>query len=154
MHDNLPTRPGEPALLPHQFDDLLRARLAELDAASDKHAAGQRPDNTTRSYASDWRTWEAFCAQLQVPTTAATRGTLRAFVDYLWNREKRAYSTIDRKLAGVAVTLRTQHGVVIDPEATRSARELLKTTDASPARTRNPSAAAARPPPCTWMPSA
>jgi site-specific recombinase XerD len=71
-----------------------------------KHADDQRPDNTTRSYASDWKTWEAFCTQLQIPPTAATRGTLRAFVDYLWNREKRAYATIDRKLAGVVVTLR------------------------------------------------
>ena len=124
--DNLPARPTNAPLLPDQFDPELRARLAALDAASDEHAAGQRPDNTTRSYASDWKTWEAFCTQLQIPTTAATRGTLRAFVDYLWNREKRAYATIDRKLAGVAVTLRTQHGVVIDPEATRSAREMLK----------------------------
>ncbi|MFB7738242.1 site-specific integrase [Streptomyces sp. NPDC056112] len=124
--DNLPARPGEPPLLPDQFDPELRARLAALDAASDEHAAEQRPDNTTRSYASDWKTWEAFCTQLQIPTTAATRGTLRAFVDYLWNREKRAYATIDRKLAGVSVTLRTQHGVVIDPEATKAARELLK----------------------------
>ncbi|MER5179027.1 tyrosine-type recombinase/integrase [Streptomyces sp. NPDC002896] len=47
-------------------------------------------------------------------------------MDYLWNREKRAYATIDRKLAGVTVTLRQHHGVVIDPEATKAARELLK----------------------------
>lgn len=124
--NNLPARPAEPPLLPDQFDPELRARLAALDTASDEHAAGQRPDNTTRSYASDWKTWTEFCKQLQIPPTAATRGTLRAFVDVLWNREHRAYATIDRKLAGVAVTLRTQHGVVIDPEATRSARELLK----------------------------
>lgn len=44
----------------------------------------------------------------------------------LWHREKRAYATIDRKLAGVAVTLRTRYGVLIDPDATKSARELLK----------------------------
>ncbi|MFD7867977.1 tyrosine-type recombinase/integrase [Streptomyces sp. NPDC059783] len=113
-------------IAPAQFDDELRARLAALDAASDTHADGQRPDNTTRAYQADWKTWTAFCAQLQIPTTAATRGTLRAFVDYLWNREKRAYTTIDRKLAGVVVTLRQQHQVVVDPEATRAARELLK----------------------------
>lgn len=38
----------------------------------------------------------------------------------------RAYSTIDRKLAGVVVTLRQQHQVVVNPEATRAARELFK----------------------------
>jgi integrase len=117
-----PVRP----LLPGQFDDDLRARLAALDEASDAHAQDQRPTNTIRSYAADWKTWTAFCDTLQIPPTAATRGTLRAFVDFLWNREKRAYATIDRKLAGVAVTLRTQYGVVIDPEATKSAREMLK----------------------------
>ncbi|MFG2532812.1 site-specific integrase [Streptomyces sp. NPDC048516] len=124
--DNLPARPAQAPLLPAEFDDALRARLAALDTASDEHAQDQRPDNTVRSYAADWKTWTAFCGQLQIPTTAATRGTLRAFVDYLWNREKRAYSTIDRKLAGVTVTLRTQYGVVISPEDTKAARELLK----------------------------
>lgn len=116
------TRP----MLPAEYDDDLRARLAALDTASDEHAQDQRPDNTTRSYAADWKTWTAFCGTLQIPTTAATRGTLRAFVDYLWNREKRAYATIDRKLAGVTVTLRQQYSVVVDPEATKAARELLK----------------------------
>ncbi|MDX2948010.1 site-specific integrase [Streptomyces caniscabiei] len=123
----LPVRPTDGPLLPEQFDDQLRARLAALDAASDDHAADQRPDNTTRAYAGDWKTWEAFCTQLQIPPTAATRGTLRAFVDYLWNREQRAYSTIDRKLAGVVVTLRRPpYNVLVDPDATRAARELLK----------------------------
>lgn len=124
--DNLPARSGERPLLPAEFDDELRARLAALDAASDSHAQGQRPDNTTRAYAGDWKTWTAFCTQLQIPPTAATRGTLRAFVDFLWNREQRAYSTVDRKLAGVTVTLRQQHSVIVDPEATKAARELLK----------------------------
>ncbi|QBJ94510.1 integrase (plasmid) [Streptomyces seoulensis] len=125
--ERLPARQAEPPLLPDQYSAELRARLATLDAASDQHAAGQRPDNTTRSYASDWRTWETFCTQLQIPTTAATRGTLRAFVDYLWNREKRAYATIDRKLAGVVVTLRRPpYSILVDPDATRAARELLK----------------------------
>ncbi|MGA5424961.1 site-specific integrase [Streptomyces lavendulocolor] len=126
MNDPLPAVAPEP-LLPGAFDPELRARLAALDEASDEHAQDQRPANTQRSYASDWRTWEAFCAQLQVPVTAATRGTLRAFVDYLWNRQKRAYSTIDRKLAGVVVTLRRPpYRVIVDPDATAAARELLK----------------------------
>lgn len=124
--EHLPARPGDRPLLPADYDDDLRARLAVLDTASDEHAQDQRPDNTLRAYAADWKTWEAFCKQMQIPTTAATRGTLRAFVDYLWNREKRAYATVDRKLAGVTVTLRTRYGVVISPEDTKAARELLK----------------------------
>ncbi|MGA5198234.1 hypothetical protein [Streptomyces exfoliatus] len=122
----LPARPAERAQLPAEFDADLRARLAALDAASDGHAAEQRPENTVLAYRSDWKARTKFCDQLQVPVTAATRGTLRAFVDYLWNREKRAYNTIDRKLAGVTVTLRQEYGVVIDPEDTKAARELLK----------------------------
>ncbi len=128
MDSNLPTPAPTSgrALLPAEYDDQLRARLAALDAASDGHAAEQRPENTVLAYRADWKTWTKFCAQLQIPPTAATRGTLRAFVDYLWNRERRAYATIDRKLAGVTVTLRQEYGVVVDPEATKAARELLK----------------------------
>lgn len=123
---SLPVGPAERPLLPAEFDDVLRARLAALDAASDTHAQEQRPDNTTLAYRGDWKVWMRFCAQMQIPPTAATRGTLRAFVDYLWNREKAAYATVDRRLAGVTVTLRQQYSVIIDPEATKAARELLK----------------------------
>lgn len=127
MTDRLPaTQPGR-TLLPEEFDDELRARLATLDAAASQHGTNQRPKNTIRSYESDWKTWEAFCTQLQVPPTAATSGTLCGFVDYLWNRQKRAYATIDRKLAGVVVTLRLPpYKVLVDPEATKAARKLLK----------------------------
>lgn len=125
--DNLPVRPAERPLLPAEFDAALVARLAVLDAKAAAHAQDQRPENTRNAYKADWRTWEAFCQQFQVPPTAATSGTLCAFVDYLWHREKRAYATIDRKLAGVAVTLRLEpYRVVVDPEATKAARKLLK----------------------------
>ncbi|WUK09629.1 tyrosine-type recombinase/integrase (plasmid) [Streptomyces sp. NBC_00376] len=131
MASKLTTTPGtvqqSGPLLPHEFDDALRARLAELDAKAANHAQDQRPENTRNAYKADWKTWEAFCQQFQVSTTAATSGTLCAFVDYLWHREKRAYSTIDRKLAGVAVTLRLEpYRVIVDPEATKAARKLLK----------------------------
>ena len=125
--EHLPARPTVRPLLPAEFDDELRARLAALDSASDTHAQEQRPDNTTRAYQADWRVWVRFCSQLQIPPTAATRGTLRAFVDYLWNREQAAYSTVDRRLAGVVVTLRRPpYNVLVDPDVTRAARELLK----------------------------
>lgn len=121
-----PARPADRPPLPSEFDPELRARLAALDAASDTHAQDQRPANTRRAYAGDWKVWEAFCADFNIPTTAATRGTLRAFVDYQW-RLGRAYSTIDRRLAGIVVTLRRPpYRILVDPDATAAARELLK----------------------------
>ncbi|MFF8458860.1 site-specific integrase [Streptomyces albidoflavus] len=125
--DHLPAAAHNRTLLPAEFDHELRLRLAALDTASDTHAADQRPDNTTRAYAADWKTWTAFCTQFDIPVTAATRGTLRAFVDYLWNHEHRAYTTIDRKLAGITVTLRRPpYNLVLNPDDTTAARELLK----------------------------
>lgn len=125
---DLPALPAPHVVLrPAEFDVALRTRLAELDEAAAVHAQDHRPKNTRNAYKADWKTWEAFCLLFQVPPTAATSGTLCAFVDYLWHREKRAYATIDRKLAGVAVTLRLEpYRVVVDPEATKAARKLLK----------------------------
>ncbi|MCD0486094.1 tyrosine-type recombinase/integrase [Streptacidiphilus sp. ASG 303] len=118
----LPARPPRP----EEFDEELRARLAVLDDASDMEAAARRPKNTQRSYAGDWRCWERFCAGMGIPVTAATRGTLRAFVKWRWEVEGRAYATVDRNLAGIVVTLRgPQYRVVVDPAATQAARELL-----------------------------
>lgn len=107
------------------FDPATAARLATLDAASDQHAATLRPANTVRGYASDWKAWLDFTTATQLPAAAATRGTLRAFVAWLWDRGA-APTTIDRRLAGVVVTLRREHRVTINPDDTRAARELLK----------------------------
>jgi hypothetical protein len=72
--DNLPARPAEPPLLPDQFDDQLRARLAALDAASDTHAADQRPDNTTRAYAAELaRNMDALAVRAAGRTNAESR---------------------------------------------------------------------------------
>jgi integrase len=110
---------------PAVFDPATAARLAALDAVSDEHAASLRPANTVRGYASDWRAWLEFAAAKQLPATAATRGTLRAFVAWLWDRGA-APSTIDRRLAGVVVTLRRDHRAVLNPDDSRAARELLR----------------------------
>jgi integrase len=130
-------------------DQTTAALLARLDAASDIHAESLRPKNTTRGYASDWKAWRAFIAEtnqslagpagatlaeklglddgaeLSLPVTAATRGTLRAFVAWLWKKGA-APSTVDRRLAGVAVTLRREHQVTVNPDDTKAAREMLK----------------------------
>lgn len=107
------------------FDPATAALLAKLDAVSDQHAASLRPANTVRGYASDWKAWLDFTAATHLPATAATRGTLRAFVAWLWDRGA-APTTIDRRLAGVVVTLRREHRVTVNPDDTRAARELLK----------------------------
>lgn len=113
----------EPAAL--AFDAETLARLAALDDVSDQHAATLRPANTTRGYAGDWRVWQTFTAEKRLPVLAASRGTLRAFVAWLWDSGA-APSTIDRRLAGVTVTLRRDHHVTVSPEDTKAARELLK----------------------------
>jgi integrase len=108
------------------FDPATAARLAALDAASDEHAAAQRPANTIRSYAADWKAWAKYTAAKQLPELAATRGTLRGFVHWLWHDVGAAPSTIDRRLAGVVVTLRREHRVLVNADDTAAARELLK----------------------------
>lgn len=112
-----------PAALVH--DPATAARIAALDAVSDEHAASLRPVNTSRAYGADWRVWETFTAEKDLPPTAATRGTLRAFVAYLWDGGA-APTTIERRLSGVVVTLRREHRVVVNPDDMRAARELLR----------------------------
>lgn len=122
-------RPAEIAVIvadaPEAYDSETAARIAALDAASDWHAEQMRPPNTQRAYVADWKAWLAFSAETDLPPTAATRGTLRAFVAWLWDRGA-APTTIDRRLAGVVVTLRREHRAAINPDDTAAARELLK----------------------------
>jgi integrase len=128
--------PAEAASSIVAWTDSVESVVAELDAASDIHAAELRPANTIRSYAADWKAWEAFNAALNakleqsgrapIPAATVSRGLLRTFVSWLWAEKHAAPTTIDRRLAGVAVTLRAQHGVHVEPEDTKAARELLK----------------------------
>lgn len=129
----IPVVPGPGRILPgtapppEEYDPELTARLDALDAASDDFADALRPHNTRRGYASDWSTWETFARHFGVPVTAAVRrGVLRAYVKWLWDERGSAPATIDRRLAGLAVTLRTRHRLEIPKSATKSARELLK----------------------------
>jgi len=110
---------------PDRFDPATAEMLAVLDAASDVHAKTLRPANTTKAYASDWKTWTEFTAEKNLPVDAATRGTFRGFVAWLWQRGG-APTTIDRKLTGTVVTLRREHHVVVNPDDVLAARELLR----------------------------
>lgn len=128
----------------------VEAYLDALDTASDEHAAQHRPPNTIRSHANGWQVWEAFCAEAQLPITAgARRGALRAFVHWLWEAGA-APSTIDSRVSAVAVTLRREHHVQVDREATAAARRLLTDYVREAAERGDPDAAAARPPRCYW----
>lgn len=119
-----------PSQVASASDERTAALLAELDKASKTHADQMRPANTKRSYAGDWKTWERFIADKNadgypIPLTAATVGTLSAFVSWLWDAGA-APSTITRRITGVAVTLRTDHGVAVDRDAVATARKLIR----------------------------
>lgn len=123
--DEQPARVDELVAVVDAEPRRLAELVATLDSASDEHAAAMRPENTARGYAGDWKAWERFTAEAGLPADSATRGTLRAFVLWLWEAGA-ATSTIDRRLTGVTVTLRRDRQVDVDPEAVRLARELLK----------------------------
>ncbi|MGW4639580.1 tyrosine-type recombinase/integrase [Sphaerisporangium sp. NPDC004334] len=115
-------------LVPHLggelvLDEELQARLQALDQA----AAGyvRRNANTERGYASDWRAWERYVAEVGIPLYAATIGSYVGFV--LWQqRDRKAWKTIDRRIAGVTVTMR-EAGVVVPQKALDGARLALDT---------------------------
>ncbi|MFM9735188.1 site-specific integrase [Streptomyces niveiscabiei] len=107
-------------------------RLAQLEERSAAHEHNLRPDNTLRGYARDWQQWEVFCALLALPATAITPGSLTAYVEWLWHQPGwrpgtfTAPSTIDRRLSGVVVTGRTEHGLTLDKQVAARARRVLK----------------------------
>lgn len=100
------------------------ADIAALDAASDVAAEDLRPETTKTAYRGDWAKWVEFTAATGIPESAASRGTLRAFVHWLWEAGA-APSTMDRRLAGVVVTLR-RSGVLVLRDDVADAREYMK----------------------------
>ncbi|MGW5343387.1 hypothetical protein [Streptomyces sp. HUAS TT3] len=46
------------------------ARLAGIDRDATKHVQDNRPDKSRNGYAADWRAWEAFCAETNLPPLA------------------------------------------------------------------------------------
>lgn len=131
--------PPEMELMPDQYDSVLLEKLEALDEASKKYVDSKRPKSTTKAYEADWRHWQTFCLQAQIPFTAVRVGTLTAFVQWLWTqpgwkKNKKtgevlvyaAPSTIDRRLAGVVVTARQRYGLKLDLDVASRARELLK----------------------------
>ncbi|MEU0468257.1 site-specific integrase [Amycolatopsis sp. NPDC006131] len=98
-------------------------RLAELERAAADYVATQRPRNTIRAYAADWRAWQEYTAEIGIPESSDTAGALVGFVAWLENRGA-APSTIDRRLGGVVVGLRAR-GANPPKAASESARAAL-----------------------------
>lgn len=98
-------------------------RLAELEQAAAEYVTTQRPDNTKRAYAADWRAWQAYTSALGIPEDSATAGALVGFVVAL-EKQDAAPSTIDRRLAGAVVGLRAL-GAEPPKAATEAARAAL-----------------------------
>jgi integrase len=108
-------------------------RLAHLDAAAAQYVSTQRPANTIKAYAQDWKVWEDYTADLGIPLLSGTAGALTGFV--VWLERGRvprsgertapaAPSTVERRLTGAIAGLRG-HNVHIDPETSRAAWQAL-----------------------------
>lgn len=124
-------RSGE-LVMPEDFDADTRALLDAVGLAAKKTVADKRPVNTRDSYAQDWATWERFTTEKGLPVLGVEEGTLVAFVHWLWGQPGKkagtftAPSTIDRRISGVVVTGRKEHGLQLDPHVGALAREYLK----------------------------
>jgi integrase len=111
-----------------------------MEKAAEEHLDEIRPENTKRGYANDWALWQEFHTWLAertghpLPLTAATKGTFVGFVVWLDSVKVAAPNSIDRRITGVTVTLRRQHGVEVPKSATLAAREALKPLKLDPAR--------------------
>lgn len=114
----LPAAGGE---LVSAEDAELWARLAELDAAAEEFEP--RSENTLRSYASDWRVWERYVAEVGIPLEAGTPGAFLGFVIWL-GKEGRAPATIQRNMYGAAVSLR-ERGVAVHPDGPKKAKKAI-----------------------------
>ena len=84
------------------------ADIAALDDASDRAFDALRPETTKTAYRGDYAKWLAFASESGIPTDAATRGALRAFVHWTWEQGATPAS-VDRRLTGAVVTLPADH---------------------------------------------
>ncbi|SHL76555.1 hypothetical protein [Streptomyces yunnanensis] len=122
------------------FDAATLAVLHAMEEAAEKHLDAIRPHNTKRGYANDWALWGEFHDWLAertghaLPLTAVTKGTLVGFVVWLDAIKLAAPNSIDRRITGVTVTARNEHGVEVPKAATVAARKALKPMKADPER--------------------
>lgn len=108
----------------HETAPDLLDRVRAMDEAATEYLDGATPENTVRSYASDWRTWKRYAAEVGVPVTQGSTGTLVGFVRWLSLRGA-APSTMRRRLVGAVATLRDE-GHQVDREAVKAARKAVR----------------------------
>ncbi|MFE2497067.1 integrase [Streptomyces scopuliridis] len=124
--------PHQPDATPAVYDAATLAVLAAMEEAAEQHLDNLIPRNTKRGYANDWALWGEFHDWLAMrtghalPVTAVTKGTLVGFVVWLDTIKLAAPTSIDRRITGVTVTARNEHGVEVPKEATVAARKALK----------------------------
>lgn len=132
--------PYQPTAAPAAYDPATLAVLAAMEQAAEEHLERNRPHNTKRGYRNDWNLWREFHDWLaertehRLPLTAVTKGTLVGFVVWLDTVKLAAPNSIDRRITGVTVTARKEHGVEVPKDATVAAREALKPLKADPDR--------------------
>lgn len=130
----------QPDVTPAVYDAATLAVLHAMEEAAEKHLDAIRPENTKRGYANDWALWEEFHGWLAertgqpLPLTAVTKGTLVGFVVWLDTIKLAAPNSIDRRITGVTVTARNEHGVEVPKAATVAARKALKPLKNDPER--------------------
>lgn len=124
--------PRQPDVTPAVYDAATLAVLHAMEEAAEKHLNAIIPKNTKRGYENDWKLWEEFHDWLaertghRMPSTAVTKGTLVGFVVWLDTIKLAAPNSIDRRITGVTVTARNEHGVEVPKAATVAARKALK----------------------------
>ncbi|WP_030757140.1 tyrosine-type recombinase/integrase [Streptomyces sp. NRRL F-5135] len=132
--------PRQPDAAPAVYDAATLAVLAAMEEAAEKHLDAIRPHNTKRGYANDWALWAEFHGWLAersgqpLPLTAVTKGTLVGFVVWLDTIKLAAPNSIDRRITGVTVTARNEHGIEVPKAATVAARQALKPLKHDPER--------------------
>lgn len=129
---DLPVVTAAPPARPEEFDTATRAALEHIDQQAVRVVAEGRPQRTRDGYAQDWASWRKFCGESGVPLLGVTPGTLVLFVEWLWEQPGAkpgtctAPSTIDRRLSGVVVSARDEHGITMEDGVARRPRNRLK----------------------------
>lgn len=119
-------------LRPEEFSSETRATLDMVRLAAKKVVDDKRPENTRNAYGTDWAAWQRFTAEKDIPELAIEPGTLTAFVHWCWEQPgkkagmRMAPNSIDRRISGVVVTGRKEHGLVLARDIGSLPRELLK----------------------------
>jgi hypothetical protein len=119
-----------------------RERLARLDSTAAHYVNTQRPANMLKAYAQDWKVWQDYTTDLDIPLLSGTVGALTGFVVWLERgrllrpaeradpavderADPAAPATIERSLIGAIAGLRDHH-VHIGPDTSRAAWQALK----------------------------